>query len=101
MIGNHGAAGLGTTRLSNCRRAVPEGVSGNPGGSQKELREVVDLARSHGPEAIETLAESPPAVRVAAASHILDRAYGKPKETVELRFAARIAWRCCGSPQSA
>jgi hypothetical protein len=70
-------------------RPFRKGASGNPGGRPKELREVVDLARSHGPEAIETLAEimtnpeSPPAARVAGANAILDRGHGKPKETVD------------------
>jgi len=50
---------------------------------------VVELARSHAPGAIETLAEimsnqeAPPAARVAAANALLDRGWGKPKETVE------------------
>ena len=57
-----------------------KGQSGNPGGRPKELREVVEIARAHGPEAIAALAnimrdpESPPAARVAAANAILDRA---------------------------
>jgi hypothetical protein len=52
------------------------------------LRDIIDLARSHAPEAIETLAqiitnlETPPAARVAAANAILDRGFGKPKETI-------------------
>jgi hypothetical protein len=65
------------------------GESGNPGGRPKELRDVIELARSHAPEAIETLAlimanpQAPPAARVAAANGILDRGYGRPKETVD------------------
>jgi hypothetical protein len=72
-------------------RPFPPGVSGNPGGRPKEVREVIDLARSHSPAAVETLAsimrneEAPPAARIAAANAILDRAYGRPKETLETR----------------
>ena len=70
-------------------RPFRKGVNGNPGGRPRELRDVVELARSHVPEAIETLAlimanpEAPPAARVAAANAILDRGWGKPKEMVE------------------
>jgi phytoene/squalene synthetase len=70
-------------------RRWPKGVSGNPGGRPKELREVIDLARAYSADALETLAiimrdqGAPPAARVSAATHILDRAYGKPKEMVE------------------
>jgi hypothetical protein len=71
-------------------RPFPKGVSGNPGVRPKELREVIELARAHGPEAIAVLAdimndpESPPAARVAAANALLDRGWGKPAQAVEL-----------------
>lgn len=38
-------------------RPFRPGVSGNPGGRPRELRDVTELARSHSPEAIETLVE--------------------------------------------
>lgn len=63
------------------------GQSGNPGGRPKALKEIQELARSHAPAAIETLAilatsaESEQA-RVAAANSILDRAVGKPAQAV-------------------
>jgi hypothetical protein len=65
------------------------GKSGNPGGRPKIVGEVQELARSHATAAIETLAEimqnekAPCAARVAAASAILDRGYGKPPQAVE------------------
>jgi hypothetical protein len=56
-----------------------KGRSDNPGGRPKELRDVVDLARRHTPDAIESRARimnsenSPPAALVAA-SVVLQRA---------------------------
>jgi hypothetical protein len=70
-------------------RPFAKGQSGNPGGRPKELRDIVELARSHGPEAIKTLADvmnndqAPPAARVAASTAILDRGYGKPPQTID------------------
>jgi Family of unknown function (DUF5681) len=61
-----------------------KGQSGNPTGRPKEAHELRDLARYHGPAAIACLArimednDAPHASRVAAASIILDRGYGKP-----------------------
>lgn len=63
-----------------------KGKSGNPSGRPKEDAEVKELARSHGKAAIEKLAElmecGNPRTEVAAATAILDRAYGKPAQTV-------------------
>jgi hypothetical protein len=61
-----------------------KGQSGNAGGRPKELREVVDLARQHTPDAIKSLArimnseESPAAAVVAASVALLERGWGKP-----------------------
>jgi hypothetical protein len=63
-----------------------KGQSGNPGGRPKIVGEVMELARKWTVQAIETLAEimqdigAPKATRVAAASAILDRGYGKPPQ---------------------
>lgn len=59
-------------------------MSGNPGGRPAGLKEVVELACSHAPAAIETLAEiarngRPEMARIAAAGALLDRGYGKLK----------------------
>ena len=65
-----------------------KGQSGNPGGRPVVMAEVKELARSHTADAIDTLAEimrdedEPAAARVAAASAILDRGYGKPVQEI-------------------
>lgn len=64
------------------------GQSGNPGGRPAVIREVRDIARGHTATAMDTLvaimtnSEAPPAARVAAAAHVLDRGYGKPVQNV-------------------
>ena|SRR6478672_9704053 len=65
-----------------------KGQSGNPGGRPKVVGEVQELARSHTTAAIKTLAEimqnekAPCPARVAAASAILDRGYGKASQNL-------------------
>lgn len=70
----------------------PPGVSGNPGGQPSGLAEVRQLARTYTELAINTLAEicqssdKDPA-RVAAASVLLDRGWGKAQATIEVTGA--------------
>jgi hypothetical protein len=65
------------------------GQSGNPGGRHKGVAEVMALARTYTKAAIETLVgimqdeQAPKPARVAAASAILDRGYGKPPQAIE------------------
>ena len=65
------------------------GQSGNPGGRPKVVGKIRTLARAHTTTAISTLAEvmrskkAPPAARVAAASVLLDRGYGKPMQPLK------------------
>jgi hypothetical protein len=60
------------------------GQSGNPGGRPKAIVEVIDLARKETAASIKTLAAirdeltAPHAARVASATALLDRAWGKP-----------------------
>jgi hypothetical protein len=66
-----------------------KGTSGNPGGKPKAIVEVQTLAREHSREAIEGLVrilrdeKTPPAAVVAAANALLDRAWGRPSQSVE------------------
>lgn len=66
-----------------------KGKSGNPGGRPKVTAHVKELARNYTEQAVNALVEvvedtkAPPSARVAAASAILDRGYGKPTQTIE------------------
>ena len=68
-----------------------KGQSGNPGGRPKGVAEVEQLARTHAPEAIAALVKivksekSPPQARVSAASVLLDRGYGKPRQDMRVQ----------------
>jgi hypothetical protein len=63
------------------------GNRANPSGRPKAIVSLVELARTHTEDAIKTLADimnnsqSDPA-RATAASHILDRGWGKPAQTI-------------------
>lgn len=64
-----------------------KGQSGNPGGRPKEVDEVKELARQHGPEAITKLVawlrSDNAKASVSAANALLDRGYGKPIQAIE------------------
>ena len=63
------------------------GHSGNPGGRPNISAEIRNLAREHGPEAIERLValmhSKNESVAVRAAEALLDRGYGRPLQGVE------------------
>ncbi len=68
--------------------AWKQGQSGNPGGRPKVAAEIRDLARDHGPEAIQRLVtlmrSKNESVAVRAAEALLDRGYGRPMQGLEL-----------------
>ena len=74
------------------------GISGNPSGRPKALADVVELARTHTPAAINALAAalSNPRERVAAATVLLDRAWGKAAQVIvgddERPVAIEFTW---------
>src|SRR5215467_2692408 len=68
-------------------RPFEKGQSGNRGGRPKVVAEVRELARQRGPEAIAALVQimtegKSEAARVAAATALLDRGWGKPTQPV-------------------
>ena len=64
-----------------------KGVSGNPGGRPKLPAEIREMFQAKAPEAFEVLSrhlQSPDAkVAIAAATQILDRAYGRPVQSID------------------
>ena len=71
------------------------GTSPNPGGVAKVKREVIQLAREASPAAMRRLIQivedddAPVGAHLAAAAQILDRAFGKPKQAVEVEQTGR------------
>lgn len=65
-----------------------KGVSGNPGGRPKLKMNLRELAQENTMEALETLVQvmrtGRPGERLIAANAILDRAYGRPTQSVEM-----------------
>ncbi len=65
-----------------------KGKSGNPGGRPKEIAEVRELAKKHGPAAIKRLvklmASENERTAVAACEAVLNRGYGRPPQSVTL-----------------
>lgn len=69
-------------------RPFQKGQSGNPGGRPSIPEHVVEAARAHTVQAIETLVDvmktGGPAARVTAANSILDRAWGRAIQPMEM-----------------
>jgi hypothetical protein len=65
-----------------------KGMSGNPGGRPKLELSIRELAQQHGMEALETLVHVMRTGRrgeqIVAANAILDRAYGRPSQSIEM-----------------
>ena len=81
---------MSALRTATKQRGRPfrPGQSGNPGGRPKGYGEIREIARQYTAEAIETLAaimrteNAQPAARIAAATAILDRGWGRPTQPV-------------------
>lgn len=72
------------------------GSSGNPGGRPKrtpEQRDALEAVKSLAPDAVETMErllkakDTPPALKVRIAEIVLDRTYGKPKQSADVNFS--------------
>ena len=63
------------------------GVSGNPSGRPAVVSEIQELARARAPEAFkricELIASADERTALAASQEILNRAYGKPTQSVD------------------
>lgn len=80
--------------LPGNRKLPPEntrfkpGQSGNPSGRPKKNRDLERTAEAYVSDAVKVLADAlkddDPKVRIAAANALLDRARGKPKQSVEV-----------------
>lgn len=74
-----------------------KGQSGNPSGRPKRSKPIEDEAKKHAAEALQTLVkvmrdkEAPPAARVTASVQVLDRAYGKPKQEMDVEHKLTLA----------
>jgi hypothetical protein len=66
-----------------------KGKSGNPGGRPKVLRELQELARNHAPAVIAELARlalkgKNETARIAAGRELLDRGFGRARQSLEV-----------------
>ena|SRR5438132_11835405 len=72
--------------LANLRPAWSPGQSGNPSGKAKALADMEGKARQHVDKALKTLAagldDDDARVRMAAATALLDRGFGKPAQAI-------------------
>lgn len=68
------------------------GVSGNPGGKSKSLSEIIRIAREEGVSSVKKLAEirdnplSKPSEAAFASNSLLDRGFGKPSQSVNVKL---------------
>lgn len=78
--------------------AFQKGQSGNPGGRAKVDGDLRELARAKSPKMLNVLVkialdeQKAASARVTAASAVLDRAYGKPPQTLGDADGNPIEW---------
>jgi hypothetical protein len=76
-------------------RPFKPGQCGNPGGRPKIVDEIKALAREHGPEAfrkvVRLMTSADERVVLAAANSVLDRAYGKATQFVDITQRRELA----------
>jgi Family of unknown function (DUF5681) len=83
-----------------------KGTSGNPGGRRKKtetLLQIEALARQYAPQAMEALAKiamsgKTDSARVAAATAILDRAFGRPSQTLRTESGPKVSYFISDTP---
>lgn len=91
------AANSGRTASPARGRPFQPGRSGNPRGRPARDFDLAEVARCHTQEAIGTLlqvmrdAKSPAAARIAAASVLLDRGWGKAPQALNMRHQLDFA----------
>lgn len=72
------------------RGGARPGAGRKPGAVSQAKREIAEMAKDHAASALKVLVDvanngkAPPAARVSAATAILDRGYGKPRQSVEM-----------------
>lgn len=72
------------------RGGARPGAGRKPGQVSQAKREIAEMAKDHAAKALQVLidvannSKVAPAARVSAATAILDRGYGKPRQAVEL-----------------
>lgn len=74
--------------VSSSGRGMGTGAGRKPGVPNKATAEVKAIAQQHGPKAIEVLADlmfnaQNDQARIAACKELLDRAYGKAKQSID------------------
>src|SRR6476646_474893 len=93
----------GNPKIADAGAATRFGKGWKGGGRKPIPEDVKEMARALTPDAIKALGEivkdknTPPAARVSAATAILDRAYGKPAQTVNANVTVSVLDTMSGS----